>query len=169
MSTEPTPTDPEIEALARQLGAIDAGNKAEAIGGVEAPAVDGQPAQVEVTPEQRAEEVAAVLGLLVEAGAPMLPYLPVCYPPRTRLGIAHAIVAVAEKHGWDLDAAMSPEVALLLALLPGTARAFGEHRNMKRQRALQAVQPADLQDRPEPAPAPAPAPDNAPANDGRVT
>lgn len=160
MSGEATDTGPDlagIEALARaadaQLDQVE-----------QLPAVPG----AVVAPERdRGAEVAALIGLGVAMLAPVLPFLPACYPADTLRSIGAAFVAVADKHGWNLDAADSPELALAFVTIPPTVAAVVQGRahfaqlRAERARAGQAAHQA-------PAAAPAPAVERAPTNDGRV-
>lgn len=75
-------------------------------------------------PEQdRPAELAAMLTMGVAMLAPALPFLPQCYTPEVCQQIGTAFDAVAEKHGWNLDAISSPELALAVVSVPPTVAA----------------------------------------------
>jgi len=54
---------------------------------------------------------------------PVLPFMPQCYPESTCVQIGTAFAAVADKHGWNLDALTSPELALAVVAVPPTIQA----------------------------------------------
>lgn len=61
-----------------------------------------------------------LLGFLVMAATPLLPFLPTCYTPEVIDNIAGAFTAVEEKYGWDIGSNIGPEVALAIFTLPPT-------------------------------------------------
>ncbi|TBO31333.1 hypothetical protein EYS42_08800 [Aquabacterium lacunae] len=88
----------------------------------------------------QAEELAAMLQMGVVMLSPALPFLPQCYTPEACHQIGVAFDAVAQKHGWNLDAVKSPELALAVAALPPTITAVMMGRaHFAAQRAARAA------------------------------
>lgn len=64
-----------------------------------------------------------LLGFLVMAATPLMPFLPTCYTDEVISNIAGAFTAVEEKYGWDIGSNIGPEVALAIFTLPPTIAA----------------------------------------------
>jgi hypothetical protein len=159
LQDEETPgTPPELSGDFADLAAIAAAADAR-IDGSAATLVPG--AAPEPEPD-RGAEFGAMLQLLVNMGAPALPFLPQCYTPETCQQIGTAFAAVAEKHGWQLDAMNSPELALAIVAIPPSAAAYmlGREHFAARRAAL-----AGPSSSPAPHPA-APAPSYSPERIG---
>ncbi|MFG6440526.1 hypothetical protein [Roseateles sp. LKC17W] len=109
------------EGLPADLAAIAAAADAEIAG--QAAALPGA-APAEPPPDQGAE-LAAMLQMGVAMASPALPFLPACYTPEVCGQIGTAFAAVAEKHGWNLSAVKSPELALAVVTIPPTVAAVG--------------------------------------------
>lgn len=123
LKDETTPgTPPELSAAVdtfHDLAAIASAADAQLDGAAQL--VPGAAPEPEV---DRGAEFGSMLQLVVAMGAPVLPFLPECYPPETCQQIGTAFAAVAEKYGWQLDALNSPELALAIVTIPPTANAY---------------------------------------------
>ena len=113
---------PQQQALLSSAAAID-----EAVTPVLTHDAQGQP--IAAPEEQQSAQDAAfsrnrdLLTLGVTMLAPMLPFIPQCYPPATIEQIAAAFTAVEIKRGWNLQEAMSAEVMLAIVAVPPTIQA----------------------------------------------
>lgn len=108
---------PELSGDLASLAAVADAGDAQVAGAALPP---GQEPQPERDP---GAEMAAMLQMGVMMLTPVLPFLPQCYPKATCEQIGTAFAAVAEKHGWNLDAMNSPELALAVASVPPTIAA----------------------------------------------
>ena len=116
MTTTTTNTTPDaLDALANQAAAVD-----DELNSLGAP---GAPAAAPETKPQIGEQVTAMVHLGVVMLTPAMPFLPACYTPDACQRIGTAFEAVAEKRGWNLDEVMTPELALVLVMLPPTIQA----------------------------------------------
>lgn len=133
----PAGAAPELPAELRGLGAAAAAmDQALSVD----PMAEG-PAQAEAEPvpvRDRGAELGAMLGLVVKMAAPVLPFLPHCYTSEVCDNIGTAFAAVADKHGWDLGAVDSPELALAVVAVPPTIGAVMLGREYFAQKAAHA-------------------------------
>jgi hypothetical protein len=133
----PAGAAPELPAELRGLGAAAAAmDQALSVD----PMAEG-PAQAEAEPvpvRDRGAELSSMLGLLVKMASPLLPFLPACYTPEVCDNIGTAFAAVADKHGWDLGAVESPELALAVVSIPPTIGAVMLGRQYFAHQAAQA-------------------------------
>lgn len=130
------PLPPELQSIANQAAAVDAvASDAVAAVGAE------QGAAVEAATPSQAEEVAALLSIVVAVLSPMLPYLPGIYTQRVVESIAAAYVPVAEKYGWQssgMFAKWGPEIGLALVLLQPLQQTVVAHKALIEQRLKEA-------------------------------
>jgi hypothetical protein len=128
-------------ALPADLAAIAAAADAQIAGAAELlPGEQAPPAAPD-----RGAEFAAMLSMAIAMAAPALPFLPKCYPPEVCAQIGTAFAAVADKHGWKLDALQSPELALAVVAIPPTISAIVQGRQYaawKRDQVAKAEQAA---------------------------
>lgn len=96
-------------------------------------------------------ELGAMMQMAVTMLAPVMPFLPGCYPVATCDQIGTAFAAVADKRGWNLDAIATPELALAVVALPPTIQAivigkayFAEQRQRAGRPAGDAGQPGQV-------------------------
>jgi hypothetical protein len=120
-SDEITERGADAPKLTGELAALEAiaGQADAQLAGVELAA----PGDAARAPVDRGAEFAGMLQMGVMLLTPVLPFMPQCYPESTCEQIGIAFAAVADKHGWNLDALSSPELALAVVALPPTIQA----------------------------------------------
>jgi hypothetical protein len=116
---------PQLSEVPPDLAAVAAAADAQVSGAIEVPP---PPGQAPPEPPDPGAELAAMLQMGVTMFAPVLPFLPECYPKATCEQIGTAFAAVAQKYGWDLDLLNSPELALAIVAVPPTISAVVQGR-----------------------------------------